>query len=137
MKFYQSKFKRLPGTSYKEIYDQAWVHYQSIKKRTKRQPYVRSKYFEGQKVFLNLFWAHLRGKNNLRDKARRLKYFLAGIDLLRHNIFDSTSKENPNKKHEIYHRFYGVTQCGSNFALQIKEDKRSGRKFFISVFPFE
>ncbi len=136
MEIYQSKFERLPGTRYKEVYDKAFAYYSKIKKRTKRQPYVRSKYFGKQKVFLNLFWRHLDQKD-WRDRARRLRLFMAGIDLLRNTKLNPQSKENPNKRSEIQHRFYGVTKCGNKFAVQIKENKRSGRRFLISIFPYK
>ncbi len=33
------------------------------------------------------------------------------------------------------HRFYGQTKSGELFCVQIKQDKRTGRKDFMSVFP--
>lgn len=32
------------------------------------------------------------------------------------------------------HRFYGITKDGHEFCVQIKQNKRTGRKDFISVF---
>ena len=34
----------------------------------------------------------------------------------------------------MLHRFYGVTKDGVYFCVQVKEDKRTGRKDFMSVF---
>ena len=69
---YQTKTRKLPGTSYSEVRKQALAVFNEIKKRTKRKPYIKSAYFNKQKVF---------------------------------------------------------------FYVQIKEDKRSGRKYFMSCFP--
>ena len=38
-------------------------------------------------------------------------------------------------KTEILHRFKGITPEGEEFFVQIKENKRNGQKYFISVFP--
>jgi hypothetical protein len=48
-----------------------------------------------------------------------------------------TSEENPHKKGEILHRFAGLTKDKELFYVQIKEDKRSGKKYFMSCFPQE
>ena len=45
------------------------------------------------------------------------------------------TKPNPNGKHELVHRFAGITADGELFYVQIKEDKRSDNKYFMSVFP--
>jgi len=66
---------------------------------------------------------------------RRLKFLPCAIELIRHSVFEPTSKENPNKSSEILHRFMGMTSEKEVFFVQIKEDKRSGKKWFISVFP--
>ncbi len=134
MEFFQSSQKRLPGTRYKEVYDQAFEHYKKIKKRTKRQPYVRSEYFGKQKVFLNLFWLHLDQKN-WRDRARRLRYFIAAIDLIKNSKIAPKSVFNPNKKTELLHRFFGKTKDNYPFILQVKENLNTKRKYFISIFP--
>ena len=39
------------------------------------------------------------------------------------------------QKLEILHRFAGLTKNRELFYVQIKEDKRSGRKYFMSCFP--
>jgi hypothetical protein len=134
MKIYRTKIEAFAGTSYKEINRKATGFYQQIKKRTKRRPYVRSAYFGRAKVFLGLFWSHLRQKNYW-DQTRRWKYFSCGIELISKSKIEPVSKENPNKTGEILHRFAGATAKDELFFVQIKEDKQSGQKWLMSIFP--
>lgn len=136
-KVYLAKSKKLPGTNYSEVYKKAFGLYSQIKKRTKRRPYIRSEYFKGGKVFLAVFWQHLHEKLNLKDKTRRLKYLPCALELLKNTRFNPTSKENPNRRSEILHRFTGVTAEKEIFFVQIKEDKKTDQKYLISVFPFD
>ena len=64
-----------------------------------------------------------------------MKYFSCAIELIRHSKIHPESKENPNKREEILHRFAGVTKDGDIFFVQVKENKRNNQKYFISVFP--
>ena len=137
MKVYHTKTTKLAGTDFREVHKKAFNLYQQIKKKTKRKPYVRSAYFKKDKIFLDLFWIHLFDKKNWRDRMRRLKYFPAAIELIRHTRFEPKSKENPNKSSEILHRFTGVTSENDLFFVQIKEDKKTSKKWLISVFPDE
>ena len=65
---YKTKEKRLSGTNYAEIKKEAQIIFNEIKRKTKRQPYIRSAYFKKQKVFFNYFWTHLAQKN-LKEKV--------------------------------------------------------------------
>lgn len=132
-----TKSKKIPGTSFSEVHKKAFSLYSQIKKQTKRRPYIRSKYFKKDKIFLGLFWQHLHGKLNHRDKTRRVKYFPCAIELIQNTKFEPISKENPNEKTAILHRFTGITSEKEIFFVQIKEDKKSGQKFLISIFPFD
>lgn len=136
MQFYRTKNGKLSGVDYRDIHRKALVLYKTIRSKTKRQPYIRSAYFNNEKVFIESFWRHLNDKKNFRDKMRRIKYFPCAIELIKKSRFQPISKENPNKKSEILHRFTGITKDGSSFFVQIKEDKKSGNKWFISVFPW-
>lgn len=49
--------------NYREIHKNARLFYDLLCNKTKRKPYLRSTYFKGEKIFLNLFWAHLYKKN--------------------------------------------------------------------------
>ncbi|MEK7544854.1 MAG: hypothetical protein AAB551_01870 [Patescibacteria group bacterium] len=137
MKIYQAKSKKIAGTEFKEVRKKAFEICQEIKRRSKRRAYVRSSYFKKDKIFIDLFWEHLFDKQSWKDRVRRLKYFPAAIEPTRKSPFEPRSKENPNKKNEILHRFAGMTQEKDLFFVQIKEDKKSCQKFFISVFPAE
>jgi hypothetical protein len=64
-----------------------------------------------------------------------MKFFGCAIVLIKRSNFEPKSKENPNKPGEILHRFYGVTSENELFCVQIKEDKKKGQKFLISVYP--
>lgn len=95
---------------------------------------MRSKYFKKDKIFIKLFWGHLNQKPQ-RDKKRRLKYYECAIDLLRNSTFEPDTRQNPNGKHEIVHRFSGMTSVGELFFVQVKEDIRTDNKYLISIFP--
>jgi len=132
---YKTKVKKLSGTDFKEVRAQAFVCYQKVKKRTRRRPYIRSAYFNKDKVFIDLFWQHLFDAKNWRDRIRRMKYFPAAIELLKNSKLVPKTKENPNKRFELLHRFAGMTPDNHFFVVQVKEDKRKSQKFLISVFP--
>ena len=134
MKVYQSKTKKLPGSSYSELYPKAFAIYKVIKRRSKRRAYVRSAYFNKQKVFLDLFWPHIHEKN-WRDKVRRLRYYACALELIQNSKYEPYSLENPNKKSEMLHKFSGMSSEKELFYVQIKENKRTNEKFLISVFP--
>ncbi len=136
MKTFKTKLTILPGTNYREISKKAFVIYNQIRRKTKRRPYVRSAYFKKDKIFLSLFWTHLYNKNYW-DQMRRMKFFGCAIELIQNSRFEPTSKENPNKPTEILHRFAGITKDNDLFFVQIKEDKRTGGKWLVSVFPIE
>lgn len=135
MHVYKSNFSTLPGTSLAETMKAARKEYHHIQKRTPRRvPYVRSKYFTKDKIFINTFWEHLNQKSP-KDRVRRLKLYTCAIDLLRNNTYAPESIYTNADKNAGLHRFYGQSGDGHYFCVQIKENKRSGRKEFISVFP--
>ncbi len=134
---YKTKIKKFSGSDFHEVHRQAFGLFTKIRKKTKRRSYVRSAYFDRDKIFLDLFWAHLFAKQNWRDRVRRMKYFGCALELIQKSRLEPKSKENPNKLSEILHRFIGITGEHELFYVQIKEDKRSGEKFLISVFPEE
>lgn len=134
MKIYQTSTVPLTGTSYKEVYHKARDLYSTIRKRTKRRPYIRSAFFDKDKVFLQLFWNHLHEKLNFRDKTRRVKLFPCAVELIRESRFNPESKQNVDRPSEILHRFAGKTKTGQLFFVQIKEEKKTGEKWLVSVF---
>lgn len=134
MKIYQTKVNKLSGTQYAEVSRQAREIYNQIKRKTKRRPYIRSAYFNKEKIFLEFYWQHLYEKSNHRDKIRRIKYFPCAIELIENSRFEPISKKNPNRSSEILHRLIGSTPSGEQFIVQIKEEN-SGQKWLVSIFP--
>ncbi|MCL2493794.1 MAG: hypothetical protein FWF33_07130 [Clostridiales bacterium] len=131
-KYYLSKCDRIAGTNYKDILSEARKIYASYTKRTKRNPYARSKYFNGQKIFLNVFWTHIMQKR-INERSKRLKLYSAALDLIENTRFAPTSKPNPNDSSEILHRFYGTSKDGIRFYVQIKQDLKTGNRYFMSI----
>lgn len=134
MKVHSVKAAMYSGSDYEDIYPKARKLYRDITKGSRRQPYVRSSYFKNDKVFIELFWIHLNQKSQ-KERRKRLRYFAAAIELLRDTKQVPTIKTNPGKNHEILYRFAGITSLKDLFYVQVKEDSRSGRKDFMSVFP--
>lgn len=131
---YQTKIKKLPGTNYSEVRKHALLLLNQIKRKTKRRPYIRSAYFNKQKIFFDYFWVHLFEKN-LKERVKRIKYFPCAIDLIRNSKIAPISKENIDNKNEILHRFIGKTKDKKMFFVQIKENKKNSKKYFMSCFP--
>ena len=136
MQYYKTRTKKLSGTHHERLMKKAFGQYKEIARKSKRRPYLRSAYFDKQKIFLGLFWQHLHEKN-LRDKARRLALFPCAIELIQKTKYEPSSKDNPNRKSEIFHRFAGSTPDNEIFFVQIKEDKNTKEKYFISAFPLD
>ena len=131
---YLTNTKKLPGTNYAAVRKHVIIIFNQIKRRGKRRPYVRSDYFHKQKIFFDYFWQHLLQKSP-KERTKRLKYFAAAIEVIKKSRNHPTSEENPHKKGEMLHRFAGLTQERELFYVQIKENKRSGGKYFMSCFP--
>ncbi|MFH1713420.1 MAG: hypothetical protein ABH896_04555 [Candidatus Jacksonbacteria bacterium] len=131
---YSTKSRKLHGTSYSEIRVAALILFDQIKKKSQRKAYIRSAYFNKQKVFLDYFWAHLFDKSH-SERVQRLKFFAASLELIRYSRNHPISQENPHKKGEILHRFAGLTKDKELFYAQIKESKRNNTKYFMSCFP--
>lgn len=137
MDVYRTKARKIPGTEFREVKQIAFSILKKVAKKSKRLPYIRSAFFNKDKVFLSLFLHHLFEKKDWKDRTRRLQFFEASIELTQKSKLNPSSIENPNRRSEILHRFNGVTKDGEMFFVQIKEDKSSGKKYFISCFPNE
>lgn len=133
---YQTKTKKLSGTSYSEVRKHAMQIFNEIKRKSKRRPYIRSAYFNKQKIFFDYFWEHMHQKSP-KERYKRLKYFSAAIQLISYCRNEPASKPNPNKPIETLHRFAGLTDSNDLFYVQIKEDKKAEKKYFMSCFPPE
>lgn len=123
MQTYQTKINKLNGTNFHEVRKKAFGIYLELKRKTKRKTYIRSRYFKKDKIFLDT------------DLTRRMKFYPCALDLIKNSHFEPASKENPNKKSEILHRFAGITPDKEVFFVQIKEMKNTNKKWLISVFP--
>jgi len=134
MEIYKSNKQKIAGTSFSEVNKTAKAIFNRAKARTRRTPYLRSRYFKKEKVFLNLFWNHLYKKNK-RDRVRRLKFYDCALDLIVNSHHNPETRDNFEKKDELLHRFYGVSKNGEKFVVQIKENKRTKRKDLMSVYP--
>lgn len=121
------------GTNYREVCPKARKEHQKIEKLTKRQPYVRSMYFRKDKIFISLFWTHIMQKN-FTVRTERLRLYSAAIDLMRKSRFEPETIFDEKDLSTLLHRFYGVTKDGVPYCVQVKQNKRSGRKDFMSVF---
>ncbi len=130
---FRCKSKSLPGTQYAELNRAARKAFHEIEKKTKRQAYIRSPYFNKEKVFIKSLWDHLVTKG-MRDKARRVKLFACAIELIRENKAIKPEKVFESKREEIY-RFAGISADERKFAVQIRHDVKTGNRYFTSVFP--
>lgn len=133
MNAYRTKTQKLSGTDFKEVREKARNLYQNIKKKSRRKPYIRSKFFKKEKIFLDLFWSHLFEKNYW-DQTRRLKFFPCAIELVENSSSEPISKQNPNKESEVLHKFEGITPSKEVFFVCIKEQNK-GKKWLMSIYP--
>ena len=132
---YQTKSRKISGTSYGEVMHGAFDIYNEIKKKTKRRPYIRSAYFKKEKIFLDYFREHLFQKSP-KERMRRLKYFRAACELIKDSKLGPVEKTESFEKKEVLYRFAGLTIEKELFYIQIKEDKKK-RKYLMSCFPSE
>lgn len=135
MQVHKIKAKKFAGTNFHEVHKRAFGLHAGIKKKSKRRTYIRSAYFNKDKIFLDLFWQHLFEKKNWRDRVRRMKYYGCALELIQNSHFKPSSTKDPNKSTEVLHRFYGLTADNELFCVQIKENLKKKQKFLISVFP--
>lgn len=136
MKAYQTKASTISLKRYGDIKKETFRRFNLIKKRTKRKPYIRSAYFNKQKIFFDYFWSHIFQKSP-KERVKRLQYFSAAIDLLKNSKNDPVSQDNPHKSNETLHRFLCATKEKNLFCVQVEENKRTGNKYFMSCFSME
>ena len=127
---YKTSASKFSGSSDDELYRKARAVYKSVVRSNRRMAYVRSKYFKGEKVFLDLFWEHLKQKSR-GERRRRIALYACAIELIQKTTIAPTEFKRDN---EQLYRFYGVSKDGTGFIVQIKRNSK-GNKFFMSVFP--
>lgn len=132
--FYITKKSIIRGTNYKEVYQKAYRFYLSIRSKSKRRAYVRSTYFDKEKIFLQYFWDHIHQKVK-PERIVRVQYFICAVDLIENSRSKPTIRINPENNKEIFYRFYGKTAKNNVFYVQIKENLKRNQKYFMSVFP--
>jgi hypothetical protein len=82
MNAYRSKYSPIAGSSHAEVIQAARYEYHKIQKLSpRRQAYVKSRYFNKDKVFINQFWEHLKQKHP-GDQLRRRSFSYALLTLL-------------------------------------------------------
>ncbi len=135
IEIYQTKTKPVAGTNYTDVYKKSFEFHERIRKKSKRRPYIRSAYFNRQKIFLGIFWSHLHAKLNYRDKTRRAKLFPCAVELIQHSRCQPFIQQSLEEPDELLYRFAGITPDQQLFIVQIKKNMRSGGKRLISVFP--
>ncbi len=112
----------------------ARLYFQALQKRNaRRQPYVRSKFFYGDKVFINIYWNHLVQKRK-SEQLKRSRLLPAALDLLRNATISPTILQNYSDKQHKYFRFKGRTKDGTIFYVQVRQNLRTDRKDFMSAF---
>lgn len=132
---YKVKSKEVSGTNLGEVYKSAYRVFHEIEKHTKRRPYLRSLYFNKEKIFFNYFWDHLKQKDP-KTRYKRLKLFTPAIEVIKYSRNIPSVKINPNNKKEKLYRFGGQTR-NQIFIVQIKENLKNKKKDFMSCFPIE
>lgn len=131
---YRTKILKISGSNYQEVSRTSKSKFNLIKSKSKRKPYLRSKYFSGEKIFLDIFWTHLHQKNP-KERFRRLKFYGCALDLIANSRCKPDIKYDSRNSSVRLYRFSGVTQEGEIFFVQIKETLNTGQKHFMSVFP--
>ena len=131
---YKCKAGLLTGTSAKEIEKKARRLFHDVENKTRRKAYIRSKSFDGEKIFVATFWDHF-SKKNYRDRERRLRYYQCALELLaRSTVKPEVIFENKSEK--IY-RLSGVTDNGAKFMVRVRFETKTKAHYFTSVFPYD
>lgn len=134
MAAYLTKIPKLHATDLREATRKARRIFHDIEKQSRRKVYIRSGYFNKEKVFFDFFWEHLNQKPRA-ERLKRLIYFPCAIDVIRHSRRAPIISLNRHKKSEILYRFDAQTKEGETFYVQIKEIPSTRVKYFMSVFP--
>ena len=122
------------GLDNRQVVKKAQSVYSILIRKTKRRAYIRSAYFNKQKIFFSFFWKHLYQKPP-RQRRIRIVFLSCAIELIQRCRNKPESIINTSKKVEIFHRFTGITKSKEIFYVQIKENIKTDRKEFMSVFP--
>ncbi|OGM24348.1 hypothetical protein A2715_02435 [Candidatus Woesebacteria bacterium RIFCSPHIGHO2_01_FULL_39_32] len=122
------------GFDNRQVVKIAQDFFKALMHKTKRQLYIRSAYFGKKKIFFTYFWKHLYQKSP-RQRRIRIVYLPCAIELIQKCRNAPDSMINTSKEIEMFHRFTGITKEKELFYVQIKENIKTDRKEFMSVFP--
>lgn len=131
---YRCKTAVLKGSRFLDIMPQARQIFRTLQKQTKRRPHVRSAYFNKDKIFFDYFWQHLQRKLP-SDRGRRLLYFPCALEVLHKSRHDPLTFVDSRYPNIIKHRFDGLTKNGQHFAVVIHQDRKTGKKQLLSIYP--
>ena len=129
-KYYLVKTKPIYGSHYSRVKKEAMKYIREIENTTKRKPYIRSKYFHKEKIFISLFISHLFDKRQ-KERVRRLKLTPCAIELIK------SSKNHPTKKMIkgiSYIDSIGLPNTNRNLLFKLKktiEVKNIGCQFIL------
>lgn len=136
MEYYRVNTSVIKGSNYGEVIKAAYSIFHQVERRTKRNPYIRSRFFHKEKIFLQSFFDHIKQKNP-KDRRRRLRFFPCSLELLQKTTCEPSSfvVGNSSSRSIIkYYRFYGITKEGEKFIVQVKQNKKK-EKYLLSIFP--
>ena len=136
MQRYNCRSKPIIGSNLATVAPKARRLLRALEKQTKRKPYIRSVYFDGQKVFVSNVWEHIKQKP-IADQVRRLRLLPCAIELIAQTKQKPIQKLNPNKQSEILYRFFGQTKEKRLFCVHIKKSGRKQELEFMSAFPYK
>lgn len=124
----------LSGTSYKEVYKKACRTYTRLRGGETQWIHIMSAYFNNEEVDFDYFWDRV-SKKSFKERRNRVRLLPCAIELIRNSRIEPFSKQNQNRPFEIIHRFLGITRSNDLFFVQVNEDTKTGKKYFMSVFP--
>ena len=130
--YYQSKAPCISGSNDKEVFYEARQIFRKYDNK-RRLPYARSRYFDGQKIFLNMFYKHLDEKPEAEHR-RRIVFVPCALDLIKNSKVEPVTPPQHPKKLPAYYRFQGVSGDNRKFIVQIMRDKKNNC-YFMSCFP--
>lgn len=129
---YQVASMPLRGSSYREVYKKLSRDFSELCTISSRGIQIRSAYFDNQVIQFDTFREKL-SKKSFPIRAKRFRLLPCAIELIRNSRFEPFTRRNPNTTFELLHRFAGITINGICFFVQLAENIKSGRKYFMSV----
>lgn len=132
MNFFPISTMPITGTNFSKGNKKVREIFRDLEKKTKRKSYIRTPYFDKEKIFFDYFFPHLNQKSR-KTKLDRLKFFPCALELIQKTRYEPSVRVNLHGNNETLYRFGGITPNEKKFLVQIKE-KKKGNKFLMSVF---